>query len=133
MTETQARTTNQYWGLYFTDTLSPAPWVDLTLAGRYNWAQVKIQDHSGTNPALDGNNTFSRFNPAVGATFKPMPALTAYVNYNEGMRIPTPVELTCADPSAPCSLPNAFLADPPLDPVIAKTLEAGVRGRSRRA
>jgi iron complex outermembrane recepter protein len=128
-TETQARTTNQYWGLYFTDMLSLAPWLDLTLAGRYNWAQVKIQDQSGTNPALDGTNNFSRFNPAVGATFRPIPALTAYVNYNEGMRIPTPVELTCADPSAPCSLPNAFLADPPLDPVIAKTVEAGVRGQ----
>ena len=89
---------------------------------------MNIRDQSGTNPALDGNNRFSRFNPAVGATFKPVPALTAYVNYNEGMRIPTPVELTCADPTAPCSLPNAFLADPPLDPVIAKTVEAGVRG-----
>jgi iron complex outermembrane recepter protein len=128
VTTTQARTTNQYWGLYVTDMLSPAPWVDITLAGRYNWAQVKIQDLSGINPALDGTNRFSRFNPAVGATFKPAAALTAYASYNEGMRIPTPVELTCADPSAPCSLPNAFLADPPLDPVIAKTIEAGVRG-----
>ncbi len=128
VTETQARTTNQYWGVYFTDTLSLATWVDVTLAGRYNWAEVKIQDTSGTNPALDGNHKFNRFNPAVGVTFKPMAALTAYAAYNEGMRIPTPVELTCADPSAPCSLPNAFLADPPLDPIIAKTMEAGVRG-----
>jgi outer membrane receptor protein involved in Fe transport len=128
VTTTQARTTNQYWGLYVTDTLSPAPWVDVTLAGRYNWAEVKIQDTSGTNPALNGNHRFDRFNPAVGATFKPWPVLTAYAGYNEGMRIPTPVELTCADPSAPCSLPNAFLADPPLDPIIAKTWEAGLRG-----
>jgi outer membrane receptor protein involved in Fe transport len=127
-TTTQARTTNQYWGLYVTDTLSPATWLDVTLAGRYNWAEVKIQDTSGTNPALDGNHKFNRFNPAVGVTFKPMAALTAYAAYNEGMRIPTPVELTCADPSAPCSLPNAFLADPPLDPIIAKTVEAGLRG-----
>ncbi len=127
-TETQARTENQYWGIYLTDTLSPAPWVDITLAGRYNWAEVKIRDTSGTNPALDGTHTFSRFNPAVGATFRPVHALTAYVGYNEGMRIPTPVELTCADPAAPCSLPNAFLADPPLDPIIAKTVEAGMRG-----
>ena len=126
--ETQARTTNQYWGIYFTDTLSPASWVDITLAGRYNWAQEKIRDLSGTNPALDGTHRFSRFNPAVGVTFKPVAALTAYAAYNEGMRIPTPVELTCADPSAPCSLPNAFLADPPLDPIIAKTWEAGLRG-----
>jgi outer membrane receptor protein involved in Fe transport len=102
--------------------------VDITLAGRYNWAQEKIRDLSGTNPALDGTHRFSRFNPAVGVTFKPVAALTAYAAYNEGMRIPTPVELTCADPSAPCSLPNAFLADPPLDPIIAKTWEAGLRG-----
>ena len=128
VTTTQARTTNQYWGLYVTDMLSPAPWLDVTLAGRYNWAEVKIQDTSGTNPALNGNHRFDRFNPAIGAAFKPWPVLTAYVGYNEGMRIPTPVELTCADPSAPCSLPNAFLADPPLDPIIAKTWEAGVRG-----
>jgi outer membrane receptor protein involved in Fe transport len=56
-------------------------------------------------------------------------ALTAFVTYNEGMRIPTPVELTCADPAAPCSLPNAFAADPPLKAVISKTWEAGARGR----
>src|SRR5262245_2043338 len=129
VTETQARTTNKYWGLYFTDTLSPAPWLDLTLAGRYNWAQVNIRDESGTNPALDGNNRFSRFNPAVGATFRPIPAFTAYLSYNEGMRVPTPVALTCPDPPAPCSLPTAFLGHPPLDPVIAKTWEAGVRGQ----
>jgi iron complex outermembrane recepter protein len=127
-TETQARTENQYWGIYLADTLSPAPWVDITLAGRYNWAEVKIRDTSGTNPALDGTHKFDRFNPAAGVTFKPWTALTAYAGYNEGMRIPTPVELTCADPAAPCSLPNSFLADPPLDPIIAKTVEAGVRG-----
>jgi outer membrane receptor protein involved in Fe transport len=127
--ETRARTTNQYWGLYLTDTLSLQPWLDITLAGRYNWAQARIRDLSGTNPALDGTHSFSRFNPAVGVTLKPAAAVTAYASYNEGMRIPTPVELTCADPSAPCSLPNAFLADPPLDPVVAKTVETGVRGQ----
>jgi outer membrane receptor protein involved in Fe transport len=38
------------------------------------------------------------------------------------------VELTCADPHAPCKLPNNFLADPPLKPVTSKTVEAGLRG-----
>jgi outer membrane receptor protein involved in Fe transport len=56
--------------------------------------------------------------------------LTAYGSYNEGMRAPTAVELTCADPAAPCKLPNAFLADPPLKKVVAKTIEFGLRGRS---
>src|SRR5438270_6323144 len=45
------------------------------------------------------------------------------------MRVPSPVELTCADPAAPCSLPNQFLADPALKPVVARTLEGGVRLR----
>jgi len=45
------------------------------------------------------------------------------------MRAPTPIELTCADPNAPCKLPNQFLADPPLNAVISKTVEAGARGR----
>ena len=44
------------------------------------------------------------------------------------MRAPTAVELTCADPTAPCPLPNAFLSDPPLQAVIAKTVELGGRG-----
>lgn len=126
---TQARVANTYQALYVTDTLSPTPKTDLTLAGRYNRALVKIRDQTGANPALDGDSRFSRFNPAAGATYKASDALTAYANYNEGMRIPTPVELTCADPNAPCALPNAFLADPPLKPVIARTVEAGLRGR----
>jgi iron complex outermembrane recepter protein len=37
-------------------------------------------------------------------------------------------ELGCADPEAPCRLPNAFVADPPLEQVVARTLEIGLRG-----
>jgi outer membrane receptor protein involved in Fe transport len=55
--------------------------------------------------------------------------MTLYAGYNEGMRTPTPVELTCADPAAPCSLPNAFASDPALRPVVSRTLELGSRGR----
>jgi len=129
VTGTQVRTENQYYGLYATDTLSLTRRLDLTLAGRYNRARIKIADSSGTNPALNGTHTYNRFNPAVGLTFKPTDRLTAYASYNEGMRVATPVELTCADPAAPCTLPNEFLADPPLKPVIAQTVETGVRGR----
>jgi iron complex outermembrane receptor protein len=39
------------------------------------------------------------------------------------------MELTCADPGAPCKLPNSFLADPPLKSVVAKTIELGARGK----
>jgi hypothetical protein len=52
--------------LYATDTLSITQRLDLTLAGRYNRAQVDINDQTGLKPALNSNNTFNRFNPAIG-------------------------------------------------------------------
>lgn len=72
---------------------------------------------------------FSRFNPALGLNWNPVAGFTVYATYNEGMRSPTAIELACADPAAPCSLPNDFIADPALKPVISKTFEAGMRGR----
>jgi len=46
-------------------------------------------------------------------------------------RVPAPSELSCADPEDPCRLPNAFVADPPLEQVVARTVEGGLRGRGR--
>jgi iron complex outermembrane receptor protein len=126
--DTAVGTRNRNTGIYVTDTLSLAHALHLTLSGRYNQTRVVIADQSGVTPALNGSHHFQRFNPSAGLTFNPVPGFTAYTSYNEGMRTPTPVELTCADPAAPCKLPNAFLADPPLKPVIAKTWETGARG-----
>ena len=125
---TSVDTQNRYYGIYAADVLSLNGTLHLTLSGRYNRARIFIQDRSGATPALNGNHEFSRFNPAVGLTYNPGSALTAYAGYNEGMRVPTPAELTCADASAPCQLPSVFLTDPPLRPVIARTWEAGLRG-----
>ncbi len=126
---TDVRTTNDYYGLYVTDTYSFNERWHMTLAGRYNWANITIEDETGLEPALNGDHTFKRFNPAAGLNFNPTPALSAYLAYSEGMRAPTPVELTCADPAAPCRLPNNFLADPPLEKVVSSTFESGLRGR----
>ena len=128
--ETDAQTRNQTIALFVADTLSLTPQWSLTAAGRYNAAQVSIRDRSGMAPALNGDHTFTRFNPAVGVTFNPSEQATFYGGYNEGMRAPTAIELTCADPLAPCKLPNSFLADPPLRKVVARTVELGARGKS---
>jgi iron complex outermembrane receptor protein len=127
--QTDANTHNTNYGIYLTDTLELTPQWAVTLSGRYNWADATIGDETGTQPALDGHHTFSRFNPALGINWNPTPAFTAYATYNEGMRSPTAIELACADPNAPCSLPNDFIADPSLQPVIAKTYEIGARGK----
>ncbi|GLU32662.1 TonB-dependent receptor [Trinickia caryophylli] len=127
--KTDAKTRSANYGIYLSDTLSLTKQWTLTLAGRYNWSSASIGDASGTQPALDGRHVFSRFNPAVGLNWNPTNALTVYATYNEGMRAPTAIELACADPNAPCSLPNDFLADPALKPVVSKTFELGARGR----
>jgi iron complex outermembrane receptor protein len=128
--QTDVGSTNRYLGAFFADTLGLGePWT-LTLSGRYNYAHIGIGDRSGSDPALDGAYTFVRFNPAVGLNFNPSPTLTTYATYNQGMRAPTPIELTCANATAPCQLPYVYLADPPLKKVVAQTIEAGARGGS---
>lgn len=127
--QTRAKTRNANLGVYLSDTLSLTPHWTLTVSGRYDWSKAQIGDESGVQPLLDGNHVFSRFNPAVGLNWNPVAGFTAYATYNEGMRSPTAIELACADPAAPCSLPNDFIADPALKPVISKTFEAGMRGR----
>ena len=126
--ETDIDANNDYYGIYLTDTFGINKATFLTVSGRYNYAKTQTRDNTGLEPQLNGDNTFSRVTPAIGLNWNPTRAFNTYVSYNEGMRVPTPAELTCADPTAPCKLPNAFLADPPLEPVIAKTFELGTRG-----
>jgi outer membrane receptor protein involved in Fe transport len=114
-------------GVYFVDTLAPSDRFGITLSGRYDDTRIELSDRSGANPALDGAHDFSRFNPAAGVTFRLGDAMTLYASYGESTRAPSPVELVCASEDAPCNLPNAFLADPPLDKVVAKSVEAGLR------
>lgn len=116
-------------GVYFTETLSLSAQWALTASGRYNHTHTVIQDTSGLNPDLDGNHGFYRFNPGLGTTYQWSPALNFYGGYSESTRAPTPVELTCADPAAPCLLPNDFVADPDLKQVVAKSWEVGLRGK----
>jgi outer membrane receptor protein involved in Fe transport len=87
-----------------------------------------IPNNPLSDETLTGNHSFQRFNPAVGLSFTPTKDLNVYGAYNEGMRAPTSMELGCANPYAPCKLPNAMAGDPPLEKVVAKTFEAGMRG-----
>jgi outer membrane receptor protein involved in Fe transport len=126
---TDAFTRNQYRGAWLSDTfwLSNA-WM-LTMSARYNVARLDIRDIGGDMPRLNGSHRFTRLNPSAGLVWRPGAPLSAYASFNQAARAPTPMELTCADPLDPCKLPNAFLADPPLKQVVARTVEAGLRGQ----
>ncbi len=124
-----AKTSGRNSGVYLNNlTELSAQWA-LTLSGRYNRSTVQIRDQSGSAPDLNGDHVFTKFNPAIGLNFNPNPNTTAYATLNQGMRAPTAIELTCADPTSPCRLPNSFLADPPLKAVISRTAEVGARGK----
>jgi outer membrane receptor protein involved in Fe transport len=120
------RTTNQYTGLYALDTFDVTNAFAITAGGRFNVANIDLQDQLGT--ALNGNGTYTRFNPIIGGTYKILPGLTAYAGYSEANRAPTPLESGCADPANPCIIASFLVSDPPLKQVVSHTVEAGFRG-----
>ena len=120
------RATNRYSGLYASDTFDVTNAFSITGGGRFNYASIVLQDQIGT--ALNGEHTYTRFNPMIGGTYKITPELTAYAGYSEANRAPTPLELACADPARPCIIAAFLIADPPLKQVVSRTVEAGFRG-----
>jgi outer membrane receptor protein involved in Fe transport len=120
------RSTNIYSGLYALDTFDVTNRFSISGGGRLNVANIQLQDQLGG--ALNGDDTFTRLNPMIGATYKLTGEITAYGGYSEANRAPTPLELGCADPVHPCIIASFLVADPALKQVIARTYEAGLRG-----
>lgn len=126
-TPVSLRATNTYYGLFATDTFNITDDLAATASGRYNLAQIDLMDRLGSE--LSGNSRYQRFNPALGLTDKLTSNLTAYAGYSEGNRAPTPGEIECSNPTAPCLLPSSLSSDPPnLRQVVSRTWEAGLRG-----
>ena len=144
---TSVFTTTETWSLYAHDLVTVTDVVTVTLAGRFDATNVTIEDKSGRHPEVEGDHDFRRFNPALGITWQVRDTLNLYAGYSQSSRAPTPIELTCneavferaatraaelgEDPASvnfECRLPNAFVADPPLDEVVTRSVELGARG-----
>ncbi len=119
------------YSIYLADTFNLTDRTAITAAARYNYTRVKTDDLlNPVAPNLDANHTYKSFNPGIGITHQLQgPDVTLFGGWNRGTRAPSPIELGCADPDNPCSLPNAMQADPFLEQVVTNTFEAGVRGR----
>src|SRR6476661_1324694 len=125
---------NTYYGIYVSDTFDITNRLSVTAGGRYNIAQIAMSDLLGTSPDLSAQYTFERFNPVVGFTYKILPELmTFYAGYSEANRAPTPLELGCSNPLRPCLLEGFLVSDPPLNQVVARTKEVGLRGNFSNA
>jgi outer membrane receptor protein involved in Fe transport len=122
--------TTRSWSIFVSDTWKILPSLALTGSLRYNSTHVVTDDKlNPVAPNLDGDYTYRKLNPALGAAWTVSPAFTLFANATQGNRAPSPIELGCADPANPCSLPNAMQADPYLKQVVTRTLEAGARGK----
>ena len=117
-----------YYGLYATDTFDITSQLSLTVGGRLNVAKIKMADLTGVSPDLNNDLTYTRINPLVGLAYRIVPGLTLYGGYSESNRTPTPLEIGCSNPDRPCLIESALVADPPLQQVVSKTFEAGLRG-----
>jgi outer membrane receptor protein involved in Fe transport len=75
---------------------------------------------------VSGTHIYQRVNPALGLSYQMSPVFTSFMNYSEGIRTPSAIELACADSANPCSgIPNSFASDPELKAVVSRTLEVG--------
>lgn len=137
-TDVKTRVERSY--LYLGDAISVADDWTINLAGFYHDSKVRLRDRSGEREELNGSHDFDNFNWSAGAVWRWRPDVDFYGSYSESSRLPTPIELACSEEilaaraaanpgdEVECRLPNAFLADPPLDEVISETFEFGARG-----
>ena len=109
----------------------------IMLSAFYHNSRIELLDRTGEQQQLNGEHDFRNFNWGVGAVRRWSDQVDVYAAYNESSRLPTPIELACSEELSrnadtgeveECRLPNAFLADPPLDEVIARNVEIGLRG-----
>jgi iron complex outermembrane receptor protein len=117
---TSLRASTDMAALYFSDTVELSDRLSLTGIMRYNVVEVGAKDLSGERPELTAKHSYKSLNGG----------LSVYAGVYQSSRAPTPVELACSHPDAPCVLPNTFLADPPLKDVVARSVEWGLRGKS---
>ena len=122
---------NDSVGVFLMDTWQATEALRITLSGRWNQTTVELDDQDPSGD-LSGKHRFSRFNPMLGYSYTFAPGWTTFGSLSQSTRAPTPVELTCANPDDPCRLPNGFVDDPPLDEVVTRTAELGLRRTTGR-
>lgn len=91
------------------------------------WDYVRVPFTNRLDPARDTTSSYAHLSPSAGALLRLTRGAEIYASAGRSFRAPAVIELACADPEEPCPLPFALGDDPPLDAVIATTLEAGAR------
>ncbi len=126
--EVALRGRTKRFALFAADIVTLSPRVQLTPSLR--WNVVRVENALGhPDDPVDESFRYSKLNPALGASWVLGDGLVLFGNAAQGNRVPTALELGCADPAQPCVLPTGLQADPFLNQVVSRTLEGGLRGR----
>ncbi len=112
--------------LYASDVLALTAATQLTLSARWNKTIVQ-NDLASPAPVVSESFGYAKLNPAIGLTHALMPGTHVFASVSQGTRVPTALELGCADPAKPCVLPTGLQSDPYLKQVVAHTMELGLR------
>ncbi len=122
-------------GLYATDTWRVAERTHITGTVRGNRSRVSNQltsmdDDTGLLDEQPRETfTYTSLNPAIGVTQGFSGNASVFANIARNTRVPTAMELGCADPNEPCRLPAGLQSDPFLEQVRATNFELGARWR----
>jgi outer membrane cobalamin receptor len=112
--------------LFASDTWTIVPGTSITAALRLNHASI-ANTLTNAGGAQDPERfSYRHWNPSLGAS-QQWGQWTVFANAAQNNRVPTVIELGCANPQQPCRLPVGLQSDPYLAQVVSTSLEAGVR------
>lgn len=115
-------------GLFATSEFTLAPGTQASASLR--WDSTRTTNTLGGADAQPAESfRYRKLNPSFGLVHAVSPALTLFASAMQGTRVPTALELGCADPANPCVLPTGLQSDPYLKQVVARTVEAGLRAQ----
>ena len=99
----------------------------LTVAIGARVDNIRVPFRNLLRPERDTVSVYRHLSPRAGVSLEVSRGLDVYASAARSFRAPAVIELACADPEEPCPLPFALGDDPPLDAVVATTLESGAR------
>ena len=87
---------------------------------------IRIPFRNRIDASSDTTSTFRHLSARGGVAYDLGGGSSLYASVGKSFRAPALLELSCADPAAPCPLPFALGDDPPLRPVVGTTIETGI-------
>jgi outer membrane receptor protein involved in Fe transport len=121
--------------VYATDTwrVAARTWVTGTVRGNRSRVSNQLTSVDDDTGELEDEPretfTYTSLNPALGVTQGLGDNASVFANVAKNTRVPTAMELGCANPDEPCRLPAGLQSDPFLEQVRSTSVELGARWR----